>query len=513
MAASKSINTASSLLQGYRCEFLDPIPDDYRCKKCLLVARRLSIVSCCGESYCKACVDSMQERNRPCCKCGEREFTTFEHVKFQGKIMALMVYCVERQKGCDWIGLLEDLEGHLDPHKGDCQCIDVECPLKCGQKLTKQTIDYHVSNKCVKRQYVCPYCAFKASFEVVSNRHWADCLYYPLPCRNQCGVSCERYIMKEHLKICRLEETQCQFSQVGCEAKFLRENEEQHMRENTSKHLSMMAAGMAKMSEAFQGALKEQEENFVKVLRQQEMRFEELLQEQVMMFEEKLQEQKNDMKDKLREQEEKLEELEQNVSRQGELETMLQQENQRESRENKAEIEKLKKIYHNEARAVEQSIMSVLFSYYQFTMKNFSSEKAKDLCDNWKSPAMYTHLCGYKFCIGIDANGCFNTRGNSVNVDLWLMRGEFDEHLKWPVKLKVSIELINHYEGGEGRKATTVTTWDRPTEEYTLCGRFLTSKIDYRFIRHSELARNATLRTHFLKNDSLHFRILHVTVL
>ena len=39
-------------------------------------------------------------------------------------------------------------------------------------------------------------------------------------------------------------------------------------------------------------------------------------------------------------------------------------------------------------------------------MKNFSDERAMEKTEgSWKSPAMYTHVCGYKFCIGVDANG------------------------------------------------------------------------------------------------------------
>ena len=36
--------------KGYQCEFTDPVFDDFYCKKCTLVARRLTITICCGES-------------------------------------------------------------------------------------------------------------------------------------------------------------------------------------------------------------------------------------------------------------------------------------------------------------------------------------------------------------------------------------------------------------------------------------------------------------------------------
>ena len=46
----------------------------------------------------------------------------------------------------------------------------------------------------------------------------------------------------------------------------------------------------------------------------------------------------------------------------------------------------------------EGKIPSIIYLNRRFGMKNFSREKAKDKVDEWKSPAMYTHVCGYKFC-------------------------------------------------------------------------------------------------------------------
>ena len=63
--------------------------------------------------------------------------------------------------------------------------------------------------------------------------------------------------------------------------------------------------------------------------------------------------------------------------------------------------------------------------FWGFKMGNFSKEKAKDKHDDWKSPPMYTHECGYKFCVGIDANGRNAGRGKSVNVELWRIKGEY----------------------------------------------------------------------------------------
>ncbi len=173
---------ASSSAQGFQCQFLDSVPEDYYCKQCTLVARKLSFTSCCGESYCNGCICSIQQANKPCPECGQEGFEISQQVKYQRKILSLQVYCLLKEKGCGWYGRLEELDAHLDPDKGDCEYTDIHCPLKCDQKVTRRNITEHLANECVKRDYVCSYCSFKATYEIVSAIHWPECIYYPLPC-------------------------------------------------------------------------------------------------------------------------------------------------------------------------------------------------------------------------------------------------------------------------------------------------------------------------------------------
>ena len=140
-------------------------------------------------------------------------------------------------------------------------------------------------------------------------------------------------------------------------------------------------------------------------------------------------------------------------------------------------------------------------------MENFSKEKAKDKYSDWKSPPMYTHPGGYKFCVGIDANGFGVSRGKSVNVALLMMEGEYDGQLQWPATVKFTLELINHFENGENKTSTITPTWERPTFVGKI-GIFLTVPgRGYHFISHSELPHNPVTRTHFLKNDTLNFHL------
>ena len=482
---------ASSAPQGYQCEFIDSVPEDFYCKQCSLVARKLTITSCCGESYCNACIHSTQQDNKPCPGCGMVNFETFQHAKYQKKILTLQVSCSLKKRGCGWCGPLEHLDTHLDTDIGDCEYTDIDCPLKCHNKISKKNISHHLANECVKRDYVCPHCAFKASYEIVCNIHWPECRYFPLTCPNRCGVSCERTTMEEdHMKICPLQEVECELKHIGCAERFLREDEEEHMRKKAQTHLLMMATTSAKMSQDFQGKLQEQERK----LQEQERK----LQEQ----ERKSQEQERKSQEqerKSQEQERKLQEQEKKLQEKFEEMLVVQRkESEEKMKVLKTEITDLKRICR---------------VFLSFTMDNFTKEKAKDELSDWKSPPMYTHMCGYKFCIGIDANGYGNTRGKSVNVELWVMKGEYDDQLKWPVSARFTLELINHFEDGENKKCTLTETWKKPIGEYTYIRTFNTTGVPYHFISHTELSSKIATRTHFLKMDTLYFIITNVTVL
>lgn len=532
--------------QGYECQFLDPVSEDYYCKRCSLVAREITITNCCGESYCYVCLQD----NPSCPGCGQENFDTFPQVKFERKILSLQVCCSKKGKGCGWCGTLEALDAHMDPDTGDCEYANVHCPLKCGAEIHKKCLNHHLASECVKRDYICPYCTFKATYEMVANLHWPECMYYPEPCPNRCGETCERPTLEDHLKICRLQPVECDFHHIGCAENFSREDEGKHMREKVHAHFTMMAAASvtanqefqtklegrlskherelekklmkreeesekkekefkdlliaqetkykekleAKLKVKFKFKLEEQEAEFEDKMEEQEVEFVEKLEAQGADFEEKMEAQETEFEGKLHAQEAEFKErwmalyrkAQENTAKYGELEQMVQ----KMEGENKTEFEKLK---------------TVLCKRYTFIMGNFSREKEKNLVNDWKSPAMYTHNCGYKFCIGVDANGY---KGKGICVDVWSMKGEYDDMLRWPVTVTLTLVLVNHFEdGGRNKEMTCTLTWLRTTKE--------SDYISYSnniIVLHRDLNRDPDKRTHFLKDDALHFFIRDITV-
>ena len=302
---------ASEPIQGYSCEFLDSVSDDFCCKRCSLVARKLSITSCCGETYCHACIADTQQQGKPCPACGENEFSITQLVKFQKKLNEFLVCCSLKERGCGWSGPLKELDSHLDPDQDNCLYVDTKCPLNCQQAIPKNKVEQHVAQECAKRKYVCQYCNFSATYEEVVDIHLPECKYVPLQCPNLCGVTFERDFMEDHMKMCRLEEVGCEFNGVGCEESFRREEQEEHTRQNSQTHLILTASLAAKTNKnLLDWSTEDKEEK--QLLKQKVEEQQKMLKSQ----EQKLNEQEQKMKDqnlKIKDQEQKTKDQEQKM--------------------------------------------------------------------------------------------------------------------------------------------------------------------------------------------------------
>ena len=144
----------------------------------------------------------------------------------------------------------------------------------------------------------------------------------------------------------------------------------------------------------------------------------------------------------------------------------------------------------------------------ELNMTNFEQHKTDH--DNWYSPPFYTHSRGYKMCLRVDANGDGDGKGTHVSVYAYLMRGEFDDHLKWPFQSQVTVAILNQLEDNDH---TTKTIPFTATTEATIVGRVTDreqapSGYGYHtFIAHTDLTYTPAKNRQYLKYDWLQFRI------
>ena len=554
---------------GYDYDFIDKIPDNLLCQRCKRVARDPNVTSCCGEYFCKECISPFHRDNQPCPGCGEADFSMIFNRREQRYILSLKLYCPMKNRGCEWMGQLEQLEGHIEVQSGDCLYVDIECPSHCDQRVQKRNVQNHLKKECPLREFTCKYCNFKASFKVVTKEHYDVCSYLPVQCPNRCGVTCEREDLEDHMKICDKEELECCFNHVGCQGRFLREDEERHM-EGVKKHLSLMADKMLKVSmeieeerkkkseelEKIQKNFQEQEAKFQELLqnlevlqeRKQEANFQEVLLEQEGTFQEALQKQTAKFQEVLREQEAKFQEMlqEQEVKYLQLEKKFLQQEVtfRKELQEKEDALEKIRGVLDKKATRmieIETKFQNLEKTFEEhkhghgaanlkdisnqvaelqyntghaywipitFTMPNFKELKSGE--KSWYSPVVHTHYGGYSFLVVVRPSGQFRGEFSKSHVAVYYKAkpGDHDEQLKWPVTLSVTIELLNqHADRNHIRKITDFTYNRKTTFQAPAVGPF-----DYKFASHEELGWNPERETQYLKNNCLRFKVVKCEV-
>ena len=140
---------------------------------------------------------------------------------------------------------------------------------------------------------------------------------------------------------------------------------------------------------------------------------------------------------------------------------------------------------------------------------NFSTYVKQN--SEYLSPPFYTHPRGYKLYLSVFANGRNTGKGTHVSIYVTLMRGEYDDQLKWPFKGDVVVELRNWKED----KGHHEDTFSFPMMDgyYRVNG----SSVDERklgrnlFISHSTLLNNST-NTQYIQDDCLCLRVKAIAV-
>ena len=144
-------------------------------------------------------------------------------------------------------------------------------------------------------------------------------------------------------------------------------------------------------------------------------------------------------------------------------------------------------------------------------IRGFISWKMRGL--TWTSPSFYSHIGGYKMCLGVDANGAGSGADTHVTVAVYLVRGEYDDNLVWPFRGDVTLHLINR-KVDEGHVERTIpfndSTPDDAAGRMTEGVRAPRGRGWEKFVSHSALGYGRN--TDFLDKDVLEFRVTSVKV-
>ena len=335
----------------------------------------------------------------------------------RSEVNQLKIRCCHHGKGCQWTGELGALKAHLESESG-CGFVMVECPNKCiifdsTCTLLRIKIKNHLAQRCYLRSYVCEFCGLKDTYEAITGidnyllrpknycGHQATCPELPLTCPNECGSELiKRKDMDGHRSKCPMEPVECPFAEAGCKGVIRHCQLEDHMTSSQQKHLLMLMMDNRMTKKALKATRDELMGVTVKLGEAEGN----LLNTQAKLIdaEEKLSETEAKLiktKDKLSETEakvnvvvERLSLLEECIS----LGTKLQK------------------------KGDSLEVFLPKFSEYRRSGKV------------WHSPPFY-YREGYKMCLAVYANGVGKGAGTHISLSLLLLKGKYDDKLKWPM--------------------------------------------------------------------------------
>ena len=237
----------SLAVTGFECEFIEQPPEvlQFSCPICLLILREPYQVTCCGNSFCRWCIQQIKTKNRPCPTCNQKNFTDYSNLGLQRPLYGFKVYCSNKDDGCDWQGELGQLDKHLNLNPDQeigCSYTKVKC-LHCSELHQRRSIKCHQIFKCLLRPFTCKMCKkFKSTYEDVTKNHTPSCKCRSVECPNTCGNTIPHQDLQEHLSsVCPLSMVECEFSHAGCDAKMHRKDLPSHLSESTVTHMSLLA--------------------------------------------------------------------------------------------------------------------------------------------------------------------------------------------------------------------------------------------------------------------------------
>ena len=227
-------------------EFVEKPSEEYFCPVTFeLLIDPVQTNFCCGNHLSRAVAEQLQAQGKPCPLCKKAPLKTTDDRFFKRKVRQLKVRCHNKSAGCRCVGELGELGNHLNlgSLEGQCDFVEFECPLKCGQILQRRNVEEHKSNDCAKRPFSCDYCNYESTHEKVVNDHWPKCQHFPEVCPNKCSTdTIEHRFLQHHLQEqCPLQEIPCKYSFAGCQATVKRKSMQKHLDENKDEHLDITA--------------------------------------------------------------------------------------------------------------------------------------------------------------------------------------------------------------------------------------------------------------------------------
>ncbi|XP_064389728.1 TNF receptor-associated factor 5-like [Halichondria panicea] len=218
--------------------FVKELADKYKCSICTNLLDTPVLTECCGQHFCKACIEKwiIRKKKSICPQCRAENFNKIVSQPIIREIKELGVYCANDNNGCKAVIIYGDFQKHVD----ECLFGGVECTNDCGTGgLLRKNLQRHCKQKCPNRIVHCELCNEEGKYSVIVGRHIQTCPSVILECPNKCNEKVKRKDIEEHRNECTFEIVDCPFKDVGCEVRLPRIRVEKHEMTSIQSHLRL----------------------------------------------------------------------------------------------------------------------------------------------------------------------------------------------------------------------------------------------------------------------------------
>ena len=177
------------------------------------------------------------------------------------------------------------------------------------------------------------------------------------------------------------------------------------------------------------------------------------------------------------------------------------------------ENQELKEKQKEDVAVLKEEIQQLRLSLREFPMEfqvNYASKEEKVFL-----PSFYTHSHRYRMCLEVYPKGIGDGKGTHVSVFTYLMKGTFDDYLKWPFRGEITIQIVNQV-GDHDHVEMTIPYNDETADANA--GRVTGNKERasgwgfHEFLAHTDLGYNGARKTQYLEDDIIIVRVVRVKI-
>ena len=543
---------------GYECEFIESPPEAFKtaCPICLNILRDPYEVNCCGKNFCHACFKKVQATGKSCPACN-KEFSAHPNLGLRQSLIQLPVRCSHHKDGCEWIGELGELDKHLnlnpepDKRLGGCKYAQIPC-VHCANLFERHLIPNHES-ECPQQPVKCDFHFAGCNVRLQCGdmpAHLAECAAEHLSLVAKRLEGDGRKIAELETKLAKAvqEKNELENANICLEKKVDNlKNETKVSIQNVDRQVDARTREInelkGKVDQRGQ-QVDEQEQDIDELKRQQEQKGQHIgwwiivavvvaiaalvvssgVNHSVLRQEIAALVVSSGVNHSVLHQEIAAlvvssgvnhsvlrQEIAALVVSSGVNHSVLHQEISQHVTKLVTKHKEMETSFNSQLREVtskQEQISKLVHTPVVpvvITMDIFAHHKNED--KQWFSDPFYTHPHGYKMCLNVYANGNGLGKGTHVSVYVHLMRGEFDDHLQWPFRGDIPVQLLNQLEDKDHHSMTISFTDDSDTD----AGRVTTGERSgvgwgkSTFISHEELDKANGAK--YLEKDCLKFHI------